>query len=595
MGGGPGGPGGGGGSGGGGGLPGPGSGFFPIGAGGYLAGAARHAAVYGTEIVTGAIVDSISSAATMQKALIGVKNATGASNMQIDAIRQRAFDLGDQTGTTGVKAAEMLGVIARSTGGIFADKKTGGFDMNAFMAIAPTIFKVAKIQNLTRGVDMNHAVQTEIQLAHLFRSYSGASMNQTGDLLVRLSEMMPDSLDVARNQFTYFLPQFKALGVSDKDSVATMAFLDRFGYGRGKGGTNVSDLVQASLGGLQLTTHAQKGKDALLQQIGVIDSTGNSKFFTDKGADLLGFLTQLNKFATGHGRTATVKDFKSAFGIQGARIADLTLDPQFVKQLQYIKGIMNNKSISLFNQFGSFGNSADVQIPRAFNNIQSVLTEIGYQLLPGVTIGFRNLGDAARDVQHWLHEHRHAEREIMYGAIRMGNAVTPVMKKLGQEALYAAHDIEVISGWLNRLGGFIGWANTIGTGGIHIPPWIDKILLGGNNPPNLPPASDPLMKAVRAQEQKGVADHVPPRQERVTRGGRMVSASGHSSRATIRLEIGSNGKSTIDGLSQRDLKHLAREIAGIIGDDVEYDSRSGGSTPQMTGQSHYSITQGKVT
>jgi hypothetical protein len=219
---------GGGGGGGGGGLP---IGGMP----GFVANQARRAFEWGAAAGGAGMVDAISSAASMQKTLIGVQNSTGASDAQIAALRQKAFDTGDVMGMTAAKTADLFAVIARSSGGVFNDKN-GRFDMRAFTGSASTIAEIARMQNLTRGVDTDHAAQTVIQLMHLFRTYSGAPLAQTGDLLTRLSEMMPDSLDVARNQFTYFLPQFKALGISNKDSVATMAMLDRWATAEARAG-----------------------------------------------------------------------------------------------------------------------------------------------------------------------------------------------------------------------------------------------------------------------------------------------------------------------------------------------------------------------
>lgn len=420
-------------------------------------GAALHVGQAGAEVAAGIALDAVYEAAKLQRAMIGIQNATGATDKQRDSMQQTAFDLGNRTGMSGVQAADLLAIMARSSGGVFT-QKDGSFDAKGFTDIAPTLASIAKIQNMTRGVSVDSSATTLMQLVHLFRSYKGDDFKTVGDQLTRLSEMMPDSLNVALKQFTYFLPQFKALGISNQDSIASMALLDRMGYGRGKGGTNISDMVGAALGGLKLTEHAQSGKDAIGKAIGVLDSKGRSKFFTDNKADLSGFLEQLNKFATTHGRQETIQDYKGFFGIQGSRIADLALDKQFPQQLKNIKRVMNNPNISLEEQWKRYDKSSGFQIGRAGSNFQSLVTEVGLNAMPGVTRAFKDLGDVLHDSQKWLHEHRELEQQLsdfIMGAVKN---TEQYLSSHRSDFIAIGHDLANLAGGIFELGKMLSLA-----------------------------------------------------------------------------------------------------------------------------------------
>jgi len=142
-----------------------------------------------------------------------------------------------------------------------------------------------------------------------------------------MGELMPDNLQRAVTQMTYFLPTLKNLHVLDDDAATMMIALSRFGFGKGKGGTSPKNLASAALGPLQLTHHAQAGKEAYLKALGVVDAKGNSEYFTDMGGNLFGFLDQLAAYEAKHGSITAQKTFEGAFGKVGYRLADLLADP----------------------------------------------------------------------------------------------------------------------------------------------------------------------------------------------------------------------------------------------------------------------------
>lgn len=77
--------------------------------------------------------------------------------------------------------------------------------------------------------------------------------------------------------------------------------------------------------------------------------------------------------------------------------------------------------------------------------------------------------------------------------------------------------------------------------------------------------------------------------DRLTRKlDRLTDGGGFGGRRELRITIASEIPN-----DRRALRQLARAIAGELGHDVELDARAGGSTPQITGHSHYSIEQGR--
>jgi hypothetical protein len=389
-------------------------GFAPLPIGG-LPGAigqtALHSAMIAADVGLGYAADGVYEAGKLQTLMFGVKNSTGATNAQIRKLQQSAYDVGDLTGLSAVEAAKGMVNIARSSGGVFRTK-SGGFDMAGLNAIIPTVLEAAQIQHITRGTPVDESATSMMETVHLFRASSGTPFKKLADDLTRLSEMMPTSLKTANRQFTYFEPTFKSMGISDMDAMSSFAMLARAGYGQGKGGTNLQDLVAAALPALELTRHAQTGKAGLLRKYGFMDAKGNSEFFTDNKADLMGFYAHLADLGKEYGRTELTESFRSMFGIQGSRIANLARDPWIAQQIPAIEAIMKDPRLSLQEQFKGYQGQFGFQAERSAKNFQSLAGEIGSLALPGLTKGFMDLGNQMHSAQVWLHQHGALELQI---------------------------------------------------------------------------------------------------------------------------------------------------------------------------------------
>jgi TP901 family phage tail tape measure protein len=352
----------------------------------------------------GVMAYALADAARLQTALVGIKNATGASNGQMDRLREVAFNISAATAQSVVDSAHIMAVMARS----------GVNDPKRLEQIAMPAAKFADVQYLSRGVPFTEGAQQAIMLAHMFRQYDPAGLTHIFDMMTRLSEMMPHNLSAAVTQMGYYLPTFKSIGVSDEQSVATMALLDRFGYGRGKGGTGMANLALEALGPLQQTQFAQGAKGDMLKQMGLIDNSGHSLFYDaqKKTFDFLGFLNKLGEYAKGKRGDDVTKTFISVFGKQGGRMAMLAEDPKFTSQIEAIIKSMSRKDLGMDAQQSRYMNTLAGQFQLARTNFASLMTELAWPWLAETTSFFHNVGEMLHNAQAWLHGHRDTEKAI---------------------------------------------------------------------------------------------------------------------------------------------------------------------------------------
>jgi hypothetical protein len=365
------------------------------------------AAKTAAKVTAAEAIDSIYEAGKFQQILLSIQNVTGANAATMSRVRQSSFDVGSMSGTSASESAEMFREIARQS--------AGAMSVNDMLGLLPQAAKMQVVLGATRGFSPTQTVDNTLALVHLFRQYDPKGQPKMMDTVLRMAELMPSNLSQAVTQMTYFLPTLKNLKVTDEDAASLMVALSRFGMGRGKGGTSIANLASEALGPLQLTKHAQQGKAGLLgpKGLNVLDEHGNSRYFTEKGGDIFGFLDALAAFEKKNGSIAAQTTFKSAFGTVGSRVADLMANPVIIDQLHKIHdAIKEQKSLGLDSQANTIFGSQNFAAHRAWSNFQSLATEIGTLAIPGVTKGFNDLGDSLHNAQVWLHKHADVEKKI---------------------------------------------------------------------------------------------------------------------------------------------------------------------------------------
>jgi hypothetical protein len=410
-----------GGGGGGGGMP-PGGGFGGIpmppvgGVGGMMARAAVRTGVqavkYGAEAGLGLAWDAIHEAGRFQTIMTSIQNVTGANAGQMEHARGSIFDAGDMSGTSPAQSAEMFREIARQS--------QGAMSFDAMLSLLPQAAKMQVVLGAVRGFSPTQTVDNTMALVHLFRQYDPKGVPKMMDTVLKMGELMPSNLSQAVTQMGYFLPTLKSLHVSNEDAATMMIAMSRFGMGRAKGGSSLAQLARQALGPLQMTTHAQKGKALLLGAgtkehpgLDVLDKKGNSRYFTDKGGDIFGFLDKLADYERKHGSVMAQQVFQGAFGTTGTRLASVLADPIMIDQLHKIHdAITKQKSLGLDAQSRSIFGTAQFAEKRSWQNFQAIMTEVGTMALPAVTKGFWDLGNSLHDGQKWLHDNRSITKRI---------------------------------------------------------------------------------------------------------------------------------------------------------------------------------------
>ena len=394
-----------------------------------------------------AMFKGIKNAADLQTAMVGVQQATQATTEQMKALRAEAYKVSQETAQSVVTSARVMQVMGRQ-----------GLTAPQILTLAEPVAKFADVQFLSRGVPFEQGATVGTTLAHLFRRYGTSGNNDIRpilDMATAMSMSMPHDLDKALTQLSYWVNQAQGLGIAPDQIMAAQVLLDRVGFGRGKGGTNIGQLINQSLGPLQLTAHAQKAKAAMLGQptaanpyaLGLLDAQGHNRFFHqgpngEKSFDLYGELMALATWAKRVPRADdAIKILTSVFGVQGGRIAELVLDPRVVKQLPAIKQKLDN-ALPHMQKNGVWYRGAVEEAQDAYiwhtmmgqwqvmtTNFQSFLTTIMDPWLADLTTVFKITGKVLADWTNFMQAHP-AAAKVAGGALAGGTVASALLAAL---------------------------------------------------------------------------------------------------------------------------------------------------------------------
>ena len=436
--------GGGGGGGGRGGIGGAGGAGFAMGG---AAGIAAHAAKAGAIAGGVAAIDALFEAGELQQILLSIKNETGSSNSTIGKFSDTAYQIASDNGMSASQGAEVLRTISRLTAGQFSTSK--------MMAIAPEVAQYASLVHFNRpDISVDDAARVGIQTSHLFRAYTSDTLNPLLDKVYRLSGMMAEKPDQALKQMSYYVPLFKALHVDDSTSLATMALLDRAGF-RNKVGSNVRAATLESFGPLQVTAHAQAGKSAILQQMGLLDKSGKFAFNTPSGGvDFFGELGAISKWSAsqsqkGVPQSTTVAELTGALGRTGATVAALFLDKQMPGILGNLQKYLHDPNVGLEAAKKNRDTGADFQFITMKNNAQSLMTALGTLALPAATQGFKELGDALHYGYVFLNENKAGVSAFTVALSNDVGLIGSTVREHRQDFLAMGDDVMFIGRTLN--------------------------------------------------------------------------------------------------------------------------------------------------
>jgi TP901 family phage tail tape measure protein len=374
-----------------------------------------------------AMGDALSNAGRFQLVMTSIQNVTGASATQMERLYNATMNVGDQTAMNAEQVAEMFREIARSAQG-----SQIGFE--GMMRILPYAARMQVVLGATRGMTPAQTVDTTMALIHLFRQYYEKGTPKMMDTVLRMLELSPISPERMLRQLTYFVPILKALHTPDEQAATMMVFLARAGFGSGKGGTGVANMVMQALGPLQMTTHMQSHKRDMLVQMGFLNKDGTSPFMKVLPSgqtynDLFGFLAKVASYAqfTKGTPDQIVKQLVGTFGVTGGRIATLMADPTLVQMLHDLENVMTNQpSLGMQQQSLSIMGTMQMQWQRMLANFNSLMIEMGVPWLRSLTNLFQSVADALHASQAWLHQHRTTEKVIGAGVFGVSTLLTGV-------------------------------------------------------------------------------------------------------------------------------------------------------------------------
>jgi hypothetical protein len=356
---------------------------------------------------------AISDAAKLQKEMIGIQQATGATTKQIDSMRLAIEKSAGQTMFSNIDVAKMAKTIGTGTT-LTPDQVT---------ALLPEYAKFADVQLLLKGTSPQESVKDAVKLAHTAGHYDADSLREYLNLLNKLSMVIPGGLGEAGHALKYSQTVAKrALGIGDVDMVEMIALLNQLGFSGSRGGTNFLAAATRSIPGI-FGSGLLKGKshDAL-KAMGMIDSSNHATFFKDGKFNTHLWMEQLSgyvakEFAThpeALARQDIMTNFSHALGVNGARIASLLADPAALKQLVSIHEKFSTLPSVDATQRAFATESVTQGYENAKTNLTSLLTELGYPLLPDVESGLTKLNGTLQSMITAVHDHPGKVRALTY-------------------------------------------------------------------------------------------------------------------------------------------------------------------------------------
>ena len=360
------------------------------------------AALFGSGAVMAApIIYSISKAAELQKQLIAVQIATRGSANEMANMRRGIEGIASQTIFSNIDVAKMAKLVATGTG-------LGAKDVSGLL---PAYAKFADVQYLMKGTHYDASVKDAIRLAHTAQHYTPEALNKYLDLLTKASLIVPGSLGEVGQALKYSQGVGKtALGIDDENMVLLTSLLNRLGFSGSRGGTNLIAAMTRTIPGI-FGSGLLTGKSGVaLNNMGMVDSAGHSKFFKNGKFDAFMWMGGMSEYVQREfaskpeaiARQSIMKNFQHAFGVQGARVASLLSDPQALNQLRTIGEAFRGYGgvDSMQKKFAD--ESVQQQFINSKTNFISAMTEIGYTLLPLASRGLVALNTQMQVLIKWI-------------------------------------------------------------------------------------------------------------------------------------------------------------------------------------------------
>ena len=365
---------------------------------------------------------AIDKAAELQKQMIAIQLATRGTTGEMDRMRSAIEGIASQTVFSNIDIAKMGKLIATGTG-LSASGVTG---------LLPVVGKLADVQTLMKGTPYEQTTNTLVRLAHLAGHYDAGSLGKYADLLNKASLIVPGGLGEVANALQYSQGIGKnALGIDDENMILMSALLNRMGLKGSRGGTNLIAAMSRTIPGI-FGSGLLKGKsNEALSAMGMIDSHGHSKAFTNGKFDAFTWMGLMSEYVqrefASHpeaiARQDIMKNFQHAFGVQGGRVASLLSSRQAIEQFRQIGGTFAEMGGVESMQHTFADQSVAQQWMNAKTNFMSALTELGMTLLPMASKALKALNIELAKVIEWITKHQQATKLLAEGFLALSGVM----------------------------------------------------------------------------------------------------------------------------------------------------------------------------
>jgi hypothetical protein len=330
----------------------------------------------------------------------------------------------NRTGFSPLEEADIFKEILRLT--------TGTMSREQSIGMVPEVSALARVLQLTRGVNPKETTDASVEIMHLLRDYNPADTHRMMIRLLAMGEMMPQDLTKTVTQLKQYVPAFKNLGVSEDETMGLMVFLARAGLGTGRSGTAARSLDQGAFKPLTITSYMQAIKNKQLNDI-LGPGGGEQFYYQNKGAKTktfheIEFLDAIAKFGAAHPneKPKVVTTLSNVFGQQGAVIANLLSDPQMVGYLDQTIKAMHTPTLTPDAFLDRYGSNLPQQMQRVKHNFDLLEIDLMKDLLPSIANTLRVIADAIFD----LHQHIYQHPEAVKGIKEWFDSVTGAVSSL---------------------------------------------------------------------------------------------------------------------------------------------------------------------
>ena len=358
------------------------------------------------------IETAVVAAAKLQKEMIGIGLGARGSAADLDKLRGVIEDVAGKTMFSSVDVAKMGKQLATGT----------GWSRQQVAQDLPVFAQFADAQQIMKGTPYAQSVQTGIQLAHQAGYTKPEDISRYLDLLTRASFTIPGGLGELSHALKYSQNALSTLGLTDEQSVLLNATLNRMGLSGSRGGTTAVAALTRSIPGIFGSGLLTGKSGEALRAMGMADNSGHSTVFSNGKFDTLKFMKQLADYEQAEyarnpealARQNILENLQRAGGVNGARGMELLASPAAFAALRTVQDSLSKGSGTSTVQQTFADQSVYQQFENAKTNVTTLMSELGYTLLPTVSQGLKGFNDGIQHLIDLTRNHPHIAAGAMY-------------------------------------------------------------------------------------------------------------------------------------------------------------------------------------